>query len=125
MTRGYQQACDLCGGGEAHKCRTKLVAPIAPTGVSNRLLHEAGIDDWLVDRHEGVSYATAKEMAEVGASYADADLKMVVIGAWNECNEGAAVVPSKEFGFGPIHAVRDTFAIEPTGGWPQDYYPST
>ncbi len=124
MITGYQEACEFWGA-EAHKHGVKLVAPIAPTGASNRLLYEAGIDDYLIDRHEGVSYETAKEMAEVGARYADPDLKMVVVGAWNECNEGAAVVPSNEFGFGPIHAVRDTFAIEPTGGWPQDYHPST
>ena len=124
MVTGYREACELWGE-EAYKQGVKLVAPIAPTGVSNRLIYEAGFDDWLVDRHEGVSYETAKAMAEVGASYADPDLKMVIVGAWNECNEGAAVVPSKEFEFGPIHAVRDTFAIKPSGGWPQDYYPPT
>ena len=90
--------------------------------MSNRLLWESGQDNWLCDRHEGVSYDTVKAMAEVGAKYADPDVKMVVIGAWNECNEGAAVVPSKSFGFGPAHAVRDTFATKPDGGWPADYY---
>ena len=69
-----------------------------------------------------MSYDTAKAMAEVGAKYADPELKMVVVGAWNECNEGAAVVPSKGFVFGPVHAIRDTSATKPAGGWPGDYY---
>lgn len=122
MIIGYQQACDLWGT-IAHKYGAKLVPPISPAGVSDRLLYEAGQYTFLVDRHEGVSYDTAKEMAEIGARYAEPDLKMTIVGAWNECNEGAAIVPSKGFKFGPAHAVRDTFAIEPTGGWPEDYYP--
>ncbi len=122
LIKGYDEACRFWGE-KAHKYGAKLVPPIAPTGISTRLLYEAGLDSDLIDRHEGVSYDTAKEMAEVGATYADPELKMVLVSAWNECNEGAAIVPSKGYGFGPARAVRDTFAIEPPGGWPNDYYP--
>jgi|GEM_PF-1080274 len=122
MIAGYQEACDVWAE-KAHHYGSKFVPPISPAGLSNRLLYEAGIDTGLSDRHEGVSYDTAKEMAKIGAKYADPELKMVIIGAWNECTEGTAILPSKGFKFGPVHAVRDTFAIEPTGGWPEDYYP--
>ena len=122
MIAGYQEACEVWAE-KAHQYGSKLVPPISPAGLSNRLLYEAGIDKNLSDRHEGVSYETAKEMAGIGAKYADPELKMVIIGAWNECTEGTAILPSKGFKFGPAHAVRDTFAIEPTGGWPEDYYP--
>jgi hypothetical protein len=124
MISGYQEACDVWAD-IAHQYGVKLIPPISPAGMSNRLLWEAGLDEGLSDRHEGVSYDTAKEMAELGATYAEDDLKMVVVGAWNECNEGAAIVPSKGFRFGPAHAVRDTFAITPAGGWPADYDPSS
>jgi hypothetical protein len=36
-------------------------------------------------------------MVEIGATYAEPDLKTMVIGAWNECTEGAAILPSKGF----------------------------
>jgi len=123
MITGYQEALDVWAA-KAHQYGAKLVPPISPAGVSNRLTWEAGLDAFLSDRHEGVSYDTAKQMAELGAKYADPDLKMTVVGAWNECTEGAAIVPSKGFKFGPAHAVRDTFGELTASGWPEDFYPS-
>jgi hypothetical protein len=122
MIKGYAEAFDYWSA-KAHEYGVKLVPAPAPTGMSTRLLYEAGLDTSLVDRHDGVSYGTSKEMVELGAKYADPDLKMVVISCWNELSEGAAIVPSVGYRFNPAHAVRDTLAIEPAGGWPQDYYP--
>lgn len=122
MIKGFQESFDFWSD-KAHKYGSKLVPAPMPTGVSNRLLYEAGLDSFLWDRHEGVAYDTSKAMAELGAKYADPDLKMVMISNWNELSEGAAIVPSVGYKFNPAHAVRDTFAIEPTGGWPEDYYP--
>jgi hypothetical protein len=124
MIKGFQETFDFWAD-KAHKYGSKMVPAPMPTGTSNRLLYEAGVESFLWDRHDGVSYETAKEMAELGAKYADPDLKMVVIAAWNECSEGAAIVPSVGYKFNPAHALRDTFATKPAGGWPEDYYPTT
>jgi hypothetical protein len=124
MIQGYDEACAFWAA-RARKYGVKMLPAPMPTGFSNRLLHEAGLDSWLVDRHEGVSYDTSKAMAELGAKYADPDLKIVMISNWNELSEGAAIVPSVSYKFDPAHAVRDTFAIQPSGGWPEDYHPSS
>ena len=123
MITGYEQAFSFWGK-KARESGVKMVPAPLPTGASNRLLYEAGLDPFLIDRHEGVSYETSKAMVELGKKYVDPDLKMVIISNWNELSEGAAVVPSVGFKFGPAHAVRDTFAVEPSGGWPEDYVPA-
>jgi hypothetical protein len=122
MIEGYRLACDFWGE-KAAKYGVKLIPPIAPTGVSNQHLFDAGIDDWLVNRHEGMNYETSRKMAEVVKPFVDSKLRMVTLGAYNELNEGAAALPSKQFGFDPIHAVRDAYAIRPETGWPKDFYP--
>jgi hypothetical protein len=122
MINGYDEVCAFWAR-KARQYGVKIIPGPMPTGFSNRLLYEARLDSWLVDRHEGVSYKTSKAMAEIGKKYADPDLKTVIITNWNELSEGAAIVPSVSYKFDPAHAVRDTFAIQPPEGWPADYYP--
>ncbi len=124
MIAGYKDAWEFWGE-RAGKYGAKFVPPTMPTGFSNRLLWEAGLDRELIDRHEGVSYDSAREMLESASKYADPDLRMIMVAAWSEWNEGAAIVPSVGYRFNPVHAVRDTVAIQPSIGWPEDYYPTT
>ncbi len=122
MVKGYEEAFQFWGE-QAGKYKVKMVPAPMPAGVSNKLLYDAGVDSWLWDRHAGLTYDNSKAMAELGAKYADPELKMVIIAAWNECSEGAAVIPSVGYKFDPVHAIRDTYAIRPANGWPQDYVP--
>jgi hypothetical protein len=122
MIKGYDETCAFWQA-KAREYGVRMVPAPMPTGFSNRLLHEAGLDAGLVDRHEGISYETSKAMAEIGKKYADPELNIVIISNWNELSEGAAIIPSVGYKFDPAHAVRDTFAIKPANGWPEDYYP--
>jgi len=82
----------------------KLVPPLL-TGFSDRKLFEAGYNNWLAERTQPSPEAFARMVRGV-KSYIDSQLKMVVVCAWNEFQEGASLEPTSELGFSYLQALR-------------------
>lgn len=78
------------------------------TGFSNRTMYDSGYDDWLVQRYN----YNAEEFARMAwgvKRFIDPQLGLVVVGAWNEFQEGAVLEPTFEFGFSYLEIVKEVF----------------
>jgi hypothetical protein len=95
--------------------------PAATTGFDNSLLREAGVDNWISQRTEPSPelYAKLLEGVATNISYPS----MIIVGAWNEFQEGWVLEPSQEARYAYLEQVRQAFGIEPPTGWPKNVEP--
>lgn len=100
----------------------KGFVPTVPPGFDNSLMYEMGVDNWMM-RLLDPTVQRFKVMCESAKRYAEENLNLVSVEAWNEFQEGSVVEPSMEFGFSFLDAIRDTYARMPTGGWPEEAIP--
>jgi hypothetical protein len=107
---------------ERVKSRGKHIIQAIQPGMSNRVLYEKGVDDWLIE-YTGSSPNKFKSLCQLIEPYLDADLNMIAVEAFNEFQEGSVLEPHTENGFSYMNSIKYTYAIKPSSGWPKEIIP--
>jgi len=92
----------------ARKKKKGFIPHVLPS-FSNKILHDRGIDDWLI-HYPDSSPEKFRIMCRNARDMVDEKTKMVSVTAWNEYQEGAVIEPTLEYGFSHLKVIRDVFA---------------
>jgi hypothetical protein len=120
MVTGYFSECDYWS--KLAESFTKGFIPPLALGMTNKMMYDMGIDDWLFNRTDP-SLESFVNMCEGIKPYIDPEVNMVVIYAWNEFHEGSVLEPTVENGFTYLDVLREVFCEETAGGYPPNVAP--
>lgn len=91
--------------GLASRNSKKLIPSVSP-GFNNIVGYNVGWDNYYTNRYDSTPEKFGRMCSGI-ESYIDPNLKMVIVEAWNEFQEGSVIEPTKEFGFSYLKVIRD------------------